>query len=108
MIVRTYFRVMPANQSDGKALIDPCSQPLGLQPRGRRIVIDVRVEARDFARRSRGRTLWQVGHFSVASDQIAPISARHCCVSVMRAGMWRGPGASPLWRNTLVAAALFR
>src|SRR5207302_9783773 len=67
LIVRTYLDVVPAPQSDGETLTDPGAQPLGLQPRCRRIVIDVSVVACDLARRSRSRRLWQIDHLCCLS-----------------------------------------
>src|SRR3979490_735690 len=62
LVVGTYFDVMPASQRDGKTLVDPRAQTLGLRATGRRIVIDVSVIACDLAGRSRHGSLWQIGH----------------------------------------------
>ena len=107
LIVRAYFHVMPAAQRHGKTLVHPAPQPLGLRPRRCRIVIDMGVVAGDFAKGSggsRGETMRRVRHLDF--PQIAPISARHCCVSFMRSAIWRGSLQSRLSANTVCAAAL--
>jgi len=81
LIVGTYLHVMPAPQGDGKTLAYPSAQALGLQPRSRRIVIDVSVVACDLAGRSRGVSLWQIGHLNQLSLHASPARTAYPAIS---------------------------
>jgi len=109
LVVRADLDVVPAAQSDDKALVDPGPQLLGLLSCGRGIV------------NRRGHGSWRsrreiagaapsgkVSHLgflcdcvSAAIDQIAPMSARHCCATFMRSAIWRGSRQSILSANTV-------
>src|SRR5215475_1655991 len=57
LVMRTDLDVVPSPERHGKAFADPVAQPLAFSARGRGVVVNVGMEACDFAGRPRSGCL---------------------------------------------------